>query len=112
MLAGLGILALILVVAVLITAEIWKTSTEVLAGEPDHYGYDPERVIAGARGGTGVHALSREPAVPEKPAQPAVAGVRLGAGPVETDSFNRPDQAARGFESPRRGHPPPPARAH
>ncbi len=61
--------------------------------------------LLAARGGAGIHAFPREPAVREKPAVPpatATASVRLGAGPVEPDSFNRPNGAERAFGQMRR----------
>ena len=106
MLAGILFLVLVLVVGVLITVDVARTPTEAAAGQADRHGHDPERAIAGARGGAGVHAFRQEPAVREKPAAPpAAAGVRLGVGPVETDSFNRPHEAERGFDQTRREMP-------
>ena len=103
MLVGIGFLSLILAVAVLITIDVRRTPTEAPAGQSDRYGHDPERVIADVRRDAGVHAFPREPAVREKPAAPPMAaGARLGAGPVPTDSFDRPDEAARGFDQMRR----------
>ena len=96
MLAGILFLVLVLAVAVLITVDVSRTPTEAPAGQADRHGHDP----AGSRGGAGIHAFPREPAVREKPAVPpatATASVRLGAGPVEPDSFNRPNGAERAF---------------
>ena len=102
MLAGILFLVLVLVVGVLITVDVARTPTEAAAGQADRHGYDP----AGARSGPGVHAFRQEPAVREKPAAPpAAAGVRFGVGPVETDSFNRPNEAERGFDQTRREMP-------
>jgi len=107
MLAGILFLVLVLAVAVLITVDVMRTPTEALAGQADRHGHD----AAGSRGGAGVHAFPREPAVREKPAAApapgpasaaAVAGVRLGAGPVEPDSFSRLDGAAHAFDQTRR----------
>ena len=110
MLAGILFLVLVLVVGVLITLDVLRTPTEAAAGQADRHGYEPERAIAGARSGAGVHAFRQEPAVREKPAAPAAAaGVRLGVGPVETDSFNRPHEAERGFDQTRREMPKPAA---
>jgi hypothetical protein len=100
MLVGIGILILIVAVAVLISVDVVRTPTEAPAGQPDHHGHDP--AIAAARSGAGVQAFPREPAVREKTAPPAAAGLRLGAGPVEADSFSRPDEAARTFGQVRR----------
>jgi signal transduction histidine kinase len=100
MLAGIGFLILILAVAVLIAVDVLRTPSEAPAGQADRHGHDPERAVAGARGGAGVHAFPREPAAREKPAPPAAA--RFAAGPVEADSAGRPDEAARAFDQMRR----------
>ena len=103
MLTGILFVVLVLVVGVLITVDVLRAPTEAAAAQADRHGHDPERAIAGARGGAGVHAFPQEPAVREKPAaSPASAGVRLGAGPVETDSFNRPNEAEPTFGQTRR----------
>jgi signal transduction histidine kinase len=96
MLAGILFLILVLAVAVLITADVIRTPSDAPAGHADRHVPDPERAIAGVHGGTGVHTYPREPAVRETPA-PAAA-MRLGARPVEVDSFERPDQAVRSFD--------------
>jgi signal transduction histidine kinase len=100
MLVGIGFLILILAVAVLIAVDVLRTPSEAPAGQADRHGHDPERAVAGARGGAGVHAFPREPAAREKPAPPAAA--RFAAGPVEADSASRPDEAARAFDQMRR----------
>ncbi len=103
MLAGILFLILVLAVAVLITLDVLRTPTDAPAGQADRHRHDPERAIAVSRGGAGVHAFPQEPAAREKPAAPpAAAGVRLGVGPVETDSFNRPNEAERAFGQTRR----------
>jgi signal transduction histidine kinase len=100
MLTGILFLILVLAVAVLITADVIRTPSDAPAWHADRYVPDPERAIAGVPGGTGVRTFPREPAVRETPA-PA-SGVRLGARPVELDSFERPDAAARSFDQMRR----------
>ena len=105
MLAGIGFLVLILAVAVLIAVDVLRTPSEAPAGRADRHGHDPERAVAGARGGAGVHAFPREPAAREKPAPPAAAWI--AAGPAEADSVERPDQAARIFDQARHDVPVP-----
>jgi hypothetical protein len=96
MLAGILFLTLIVVVGVLITVDVWRTQTPADAsiGLPDRHVYEAERSGSAARGGAGAHALARESAVREKP----VLGARPDADPFEVASFERPDQAARGFD--------------
>jgi hypothetical protein len=102
MLAGILFLSLILVVAVLITVDVLRTPTEVPSGPGERHAHDTERVLAGARSGAGAHAFSRDPARRENSVPPAAA-VRIGAGPVETDSsFERADQTTRAFDDARR----------
>src|SRR5579872_202392 len=107
MLAGIGFLILILTVAVLIAVDVLRTPSEAPAGRADRHGHDPERAVAGVRGGAGVHAFPREPAAREKPAPPAAA--RIAPGPAEADSAERPDQAAGTFDQTRRDEPVPTA---
>ena len=95
MLTGILFLALILAVAVLITVDVVRTPTEAPA---DRHGDEPGRAFAGTHSGTGVHAFSRETSVREQPVPAAAAGVRIGVGPVDGGSFNRPDQAVRAFD--------------
>lgn len=102
MLAGILFLVLVLAVGLLITVDVLRTPSEGPAGQPDRHAHVPERVMAGARGGTGVQAFSREPAVLDKPVPPAAGGARLGTGPVEVASADRPDEAARAFDQMRR----------
>jgi hypothetical protein len=102
MLTGILFLTLIVVVAVLITVDVLRTPTEAPAVQADRHGHDLERTLAGARGGIGVHAFSREPAVRDMPVPDAAAGVRFGAGPAEAGSFDRPDDTARAFDQMRR----------
>ena len=100
MLSAILFLALIIVVAVLITVDVIRTPTEAAVGSADRLGHD-ERVLAGARSVPGVHAFSREPVTRDKPAPPPVAAAAR-PGPVEVDSFERtglPDQARH--ETPR-----------
>lgn len=103
MLAGIGFLILILAVAVLIAVDVLRTPSEAPAGRADRHGHDPERAVAGARGGAGVHAFPREPAAREKPAPPAAT--RIAADPAEADSVERPDHTARIFDQTRRDVP-------
>jgi signal transduction histidine kinase len=104
MLVGIGFLILTVAVALLIAVDVTRTPIKARAEQPDGHGHDA--AIAAARGGTGVRAFSREPAVRQKTAPPAAppaaAGVRLGAGPVAADSFNRPGETARAFDQMRR----------
>ena len=81
-------LALIVAVAVLITVDVALTLAEPAADWPGHAG---ERVLAGARGGAGVHAFPREPAPREQPASsPVTPGALLGAGPAEVGALDQP----------------------
>jgi hypothetical protein len=98
MLAGILFLILVLAVGVLIAMDVLRTPSEVPAGQPDRHAHAPEPVMVGARGATGVQAFSREPAVLDKPVPPAAVGARFGTGPVEVDSSDRPDEAARAFD--------------
>jgi len=102
MLAGILFLALVFAIGVLITVDVLRTPTDGLAVQPDWHAPAPARVMAGAGGRTGVQAFSRERAVPDKLVPPAAGGARFGTGPVEVDSSNRPDEAARGFDQARR----------
>ena len=103
MLAGILFLVVILAVAVLITVDVVRTPSEASIGQADPHAHDGER----ARGGAGVHAFSREPVAREQSVPAAVA--RIGTGPAEVDSFERPDQAARVFDQTRRDVPLPTA---
>jgi hypothetical protein len=105
MLAGMLFLVLVIAVAVLITVDVVRTPNEAAIGQADQHAHDGER----ARGGAGSHAFSREPVAREQ-SVPAPAA-RIGAGPAEVDSFERPDQAARVFDQTRRDMPPPTAGA-
>src|ERR1700688_2386350 len=93
MLAGILFLVVVLAVAVLITVDVVRTPNEAAIGQADWYAQD----------GAAVQAFSREPVVREQ-SVPAPAP-RIGAGPAEVDSFERPDQAARGFDQRRHGMP-------
>jgi signal transduction histidine kinase len=102
-LAGILFLTLIVIVAVLITADVLRTPTEAPSGPAERHAHDTERVLAGARSGAGAHAFSRDPARRENSVPPAAAATRIGAGPVETDSsFERADQTTRAFDDARR----------
>ena len=103
MLAGILFLVLVLAVAALITVDVLRTPNEAPIGQPDQHAQDGER----ARGGAGSHAFSREPVAREQSVPAAVA--RIGTGPAEVDSFERPDQAARVFDQTRRDMPLPTA---
>ena len=105
MLVGILFLILVLAVAVLITADVIRTPSDAPAGHTDRHMPDPERAIAGVHGGTAVYPVPRESAVRETPAPAAAAaaGVQVGAGPAEVDSFNRPDGAARVLDQMHRG---------
>jgi signal transduction histidine kinase len=105
MLAGILFLTLIVVVGVLITVDVLRTPTEAPIGPPDRHVNEAERPITAARGGTGVHLSAREPAAREKSVPAAALGPRASAGPVEVGSFERPDQAVRGFDPMRRDVP-------
>jgi hypothetical protein len=107
MLAGVLSLALLIAIAVLITADVKRTPTEAPAAQVDRHG--PERATAGARSRTGVHAFPPEPAVREKSVLPAAGRTRFGTGPAPADSFGRPDEAARAFDQTRREIPRPAA---
>jgi signal transduction histidine kinase len=100
MLVGIGFLILTVAIALLITVDVARTPIKARTEQADGHGHDP--AIAAARGGTGVRAFSREPSVRDKTSPPAAAGVRLGAGPVAADSFNRPGETARAFDQKRR----------
>jgi len=102
MLAGILSLALIVAIAVLIAADVTRTSTEASGAQADRHVHELERAMAGARGGTGVHTFSRDPAVREKSVPNAAADVRFGAGPAEMASFDRPDETTRAFDQMRR----------
>jgi hypothetical protein len=93
MLAGILFLAVVLAVAVLITVDVVRMPNEPAIGQADWYAQD----------GAAVQAFSREPVVREQ-SVPAPAP-RIGAGPAEVDSFERPDQAARGFDQRRHDMP-------
>jgi hypothetical protein len=103
MLGGILFLVLILAVAVLITVDVVRMPNEASIGQPDQHAHDGERERAGA----GIHAFSREPAAREQSVPAAVA--RIGTGPADVDSFERPDQAARAFDQTRRDLPLPAA---
>ena len=105
MLAGILFLVLVLAVAVLITVDVVRMPNEASIGQPDQHAHDGER----ARGGAGIHAFSREPVARERSVPAAAA--RIGTGPAEVDSFERPDQAARVFDQTRRDLPLPTAGA-
>jgi hypothetical protein len=105
MLAGILFLVVVLAVGVLITVDVVRMPNEASIAQVDQPAYDGER----ARGGAGIHAFSREP-VAREPSVPATA-TRIGPGPAEVDSFERPDQAARVFDQTRRDAPPPAAGA-
>jgi hypothetical protein len=96
MLGGILFLVLILAVAVLITVDVVRMPNEASIGQPDQHAHDGER----ERGGAGIHAFAREPAAREQSVPAAVA--RIGSGPADVDSFERPDQAARAFDQTRR----------
>lgn len=95
MLAGILFLILVLAVAVLITADVLRTPSDAPAGQADRHAHAPERAMVGTRGGTGVHASPREPAVRDILVPPAATGAQFGTGPVEVSSFNRPDEGTR-----------------
>jgi signal transduction histidine kinase len=105
MLVGILFLILVLTVAVLITADVIRTPSDAPAGHADRHMPDSERAIAGGHGDTAVHPVPRESAVRETPAPAAAAaaGVQVGAGHAEVDSFNRPDGAARVLDQMHRG---------
>jgi hypothetical protein len=98
MLTGILFLVLVLAVAVLITADVIRTPDDAPAGSADRHLYDPERVAAAVRSGSGVHAFSREPAGRENPAPPVAQGVPFGADPAGVNSLDRSDEAARAFD--------------
>ncbi len=102
MLAGILFLILVLAVGALVTVDVLRTPSDGPAGQPDRYAHAPERVMAGAFGGTGVQAFPREPAVRDEPVPPAAGGARFGTGPVEVASADRPDEAERAFDQMRR----------
>jgi signal transduction histidine kinase len=109
MLAGILFLTLVLVVAVLVTVDVLRTPSEAPSGPTERHAHDTERVLTGARGGSGVHAFSREPAPRENPASPApapaapAAAARTEASPAEAHaSFDRADQTTRAFDQMRR----------
>jgi signal transduction histidine kinase len=108
MLAGILFLVLVLAVAVLITVDVVRTPNEVPIGPGDRHAYDGERTLA-ARGAEGITGFSREPLARERSVPSAVAEARIAADPAEVDSFERPDQAARAFDQPRRDVPLPSA---
>jgi hypothetical protein len=105
MLVGIGFLILVVAVAVLITVDVLRTPAEAAGGHADRHGHDAERTINGARSGTGVHTVSREPAVRETPVPAAPAIGRPGPGPAEVDSFTRTGQSAHGLDHMRREMP-------
>jgi hypothetical protein len=105
MLAGILFLTLIVVVGVLITVDVARTTTEASTGPSDRHVHDAERPGTAARSGAGAHAFAREPAVREKPVPVAALGTRADADPFEAGSFERPDQATRGFDQMRRDVP-------
>jgi signal transduction histidine kinase len=98
MLTGILFLVLVVTIGVLITLDVLRTPSDSPAAQPDRHAQAPERVMVGARTGTGAQAFSREPAVLDKPVPPAAGGARFGTGPVEVDSSSRPDEAARAFD--------------
>jgi hypothetical protein len=87
--------------------DVVRTPNEASIGQADQHAYDGEGTLAGARGGAGSHAFSREPVTREQSVPAAVA--RVGTGPAEVDSFERLDQAARVFDQTRRDTPLPSA---
>jgi hypothetical protein len=99
MLAGILFLTLIVVVGVLITVDVVRSPnpTDASIGLPDRHGHEAERSVTAARSGAGAHAFAREP-VRDKPVPAAALGTRADADPFEVASFERPDQAARGFD--------------
>ncbi|MGH3203250.1 MAG: ATP-binding protein [Streptosporangiaceae bacterium] len=101
---------MIFVVAVLITVDIMRSSAEALVEQADWRAHDTGRSLAAARSVPGVHAFPRDPAVRNKPVPAAPGGVRAAVGPVEVDSFERSEQAARGLDPMRRDAPPPAGR--
>src|ERR1700689_4893750 len=103
MLAGILFLTLIVVVGVLITVDVVRSPnpTDASIGLPDRHGHEAERSVTAARSGAGAHAFAREP-VRDKPVPAAALGTRADADPFEVASFERPDQAARGFDQRRR----------
>jgi hypothetical protein len=107
MLVGIGFLIVVLAVAALITADVIRTPSDPPAGHADRHVPDPGRAMTGVRGGTAVQAFATEPAVRETSVPAAGAGARLGARPVEVDSFARPDETARTFDQMRREVPQP-----
>src|SRR5580658_6951875 len=108
MLAGILFLVLIFAVAVLITVDVVRTPNEAPIGPGDRHAHDGERTLA-ARGADGITGFSREPLARERSVPSAVAEARIAADPAEVDSFERPDQAARAFDQPRRDVPLPSA---
>jgi hypothetical protein len=108
MLVGVLFLVLVLVVAVLITVDVVRTPHEASIGPGERHAHDGERTLAGARSGGGIKAFAPEPAAREQSVPAATAEARIGAGPA---AFERPDQAARAFDPPRRDMPLPPGDA-
>jgi hypothetical protein len=108
MLAGILFLTLIVVVGVLITVDVVRTSHEAPIGPGERHAHDGERSLAAARSGDRIKAFSPEPAVREQSVPAATPEARIGAGPA---AFERADQAARAFDPPRRDIPPPPGDA-
>jgi hypothetical protein len=109
MIAGILFLVLVLAVAVLIAVDVARTPNEAPTGPGDRHPRDGERTLAAARGTDGIPGFSREPAAREQSVPSAVAEARIAADPAEVDSFERPDQAARAFDQPRRDVPLPSA---
>lgn len=106
MLAGILFITLGLVIVVLVSVDISRTPIEALTGAPDRHRHDAERPVVAAGSGAGVHTFGWEPAVREQPVPAGTTGARANAGPVGVDSFERADQAARGFDRMRRDTPP------
>jgi hypothetical protein len=97
---------LIVVVAVLIVVDVVRSPDEVPSGSADRLGSDAERLLAGARSGTGAHALSREPERPRNPVPPPItAGFRSAAGPADSP-FERIGEPARALDQMHRDVPP------
>jgi signal transduction histidine kinase len=83
-LAGILFLALIVVVALIITIDVARTPTEGGIGQADRHGYDHDRLITGAPGATAVQAFPRESAGRDIPV-PSDAGLSRrpdGVGPA------------------------------
>jgi hypothetical protein len=81
-LTGLVTVAVAVVLFGLIIVDVLRTPADLAAGQADWHGYDADRAIGVAHGGSGAHAFPREPAVREKAVPPV-------------DSFGRTEQPAR-----------------